>query len=318
MTARPKTASRKQKAIGFAFCFLLFTCGLAGCQNCHQVERELRDREREVRELREELDGNRAMTMALQQELCDIRQGRTFPSGAPLPPPTPIREAPPPEPLPPPTSSPGVTQSSKPTLWHGPPTVPPRPAEGPPTAMPFEATLPANTVKEIVLGRQAGGYDQSCGHGDDALQVALEPHDQDGSTIKVPGYLHVDLLEILPGGTKRPLSSWDVPPNELRHSWKNGFFGSGYFVVLPWKCWPTTDKLRVVAQFTLPDGRLFEADKDVTLHLPPVACRKPLPPPDPVPEGPTLPLPHRAEKLVPPAVWPPNPLQGAVRLLRPE
>jgi hypothetical protein len=270
-----------------------------GCQNCHQVERELRDREREVRELREELDGNRALTMALQQELCDVRQGRPpIPSGPPLPPPTPLQQAPPPEPLPPPSVSPDITQSSK------------------PTALPFEATLPANTVKEIVLGRQTGGYDQSCGHGDDALQVALEPRDQDGSTIKVPGYLHVDVLEILPGGTKRPLSSWDVPPHQLRHSWKNGLFGSGYFVVLPWKCWPTSEKLRVVAQFTLPDGRLFEADKDVTLHLPPVACRKPFPPPDPVPEGPTLP--HRADKPVQPAAWPPNPLQGAVRLLRPE
>jgi hypothetical protein len=173
--------------------------------------------------------------------------------------------------------------------------------------------VPANTVKEIVLGRQTGGYDQTCGQGDDALQVALEPRDQDGSTIKVPGYLHVDVLEILPGGSKRPLSSWEVPPSQLRHSWKNGFFGSGYFVVLPWKCWPTTEKLRVVAQFMLPDGRLFEADKDVTLHLPPLACRKPLPPPaDPVFEGPTL---HRAEK---PAAWNANSLDGAVRLLRPE
>src|SRR5262245_18789512 len=140
------------------FSLFSFLCLSAGCQNCHQVERELRDREREVRELREELDGHRALTMGLQHELCEIRQGRPpLPQPGPAlpqaPPPYPAPPpAPPPEPLPLPTAKPAALERH---------------------AVPIETAVPVNTIKEIVLGRQTGGYDQSCGHGDDALQVAL-------------------------------------------------------------------------------------------------------------------------------------------------
>jgi len=75
--------------------------------------------------------------------------------------------------------------------------------------------------------------------------------------------------------------------------------GSGYFLILPWKVWPSNDKVRVVAQLRLPDGRLFEADKDVTIHLPPPGQRPAPPPalpPEPVPVAPPeliLPPPRR-------------------------
>jgi hypothetical protein len=125
------------------------------------------------------------------------------------------------------------------------------------------------TIREVVLGRQTGGYDDDNIPGDEALQVVLEPRDPDGQAIKAPGHLLVTALEISPEGLKTPLSSWEIPPQELRRTWRNGLLSTGYYVVLPWKNWPTTSRLRVVAQFTLADGRVFEADKDVTIRLPP-------------------------------------------------
>jgi hypothetical protein len=75
-------------------------------------------------------------------------------------------------------------------------------------------------------------------------------------------------------------------------------------VVLPWKRCPTTEKLRIVAQFKLPDGRVFEADKDVTIHVP-LQAQQPLLSPDGVPvahpEEKSLPMPRRVE---PPASGP--------------
>jgi hypothetical protein len=125
------------------------------------------------------------------------------------------------------------------------------------------------TLKEIVLGRLTGGYDDDNIPGDEALQVILEPRDPDGQAIKAPGHLTVTAMQICQEGLKTPLSTWDISPDQLRRTWRNGLLSTGYYVVLPWKIWPTTSKLRVIAQFTLADGRVFEADKDVTIRLAP-------------------------------------------------
>src|SRR5262249_32012155 len=103
----------------------------------------------------------------------------------------------------------------------------------------------------------------------EALQVVLEPRDPDGQAIKAPGRLTVTALQVSPEGLKIPLSTWEIAPDQLRRTWRNGLLSTGYYVVLPWKSWPTNPKLRVVAQFTLADGRIFEADKDVAIRLPP-------------------------------------------------
>src|SRR5262249_26964849 len=58
-----------------------------------------------------------------------------------------------------------------------------------------------------------------------------------------------------------------------------GLLCTGYFLVLPWKTWPSNPKLRVVVQFISEENRLFVADKDVTIRVAPAMHRKP-PPPD--------------------------------------
>jgi hypothetical protein len=187
-------------------------------------------------------------------------------------------------------------------------------------------------LKSVDLARQTGGYDSDGVPGDEALQVVLEPRDPDGQAIKAPGTLDVQALEITAEGLKRPLSSWHVPPEQLRRTWRSGFLSTAYFVVLPWKNWPTCEKLRVVAQFTLADGRVFEADKDVVVHLQQPGGHSPPPAPD-APAGPALdpepPLPAPRKVDPPPpepvkttaaGLWetlPAAPLAGAVQVLRP-
>jgi hypothetical protein len=176
------------------------------------------------------------------------------------------------------------------------------------------------TLKEVVLGRQTGGIDEDSQPGDEALQVVLEPRDPDGHAIKAPGTLHVEALQIGGEGLKTPLSSWDVSPDQLRRTWRSGLFATGYFVVLPWKVWPTSTRLRVVARFTLPDDRVFEADKDVTIRLPPQPKVPASPAPAPAPLPPPRPVPGEANLVEPAAVWRPPaapPLYRAVQLLRP-
>jgi hypothetical protein len=158
------------------------------------------------------------------------------------------------------------------------------------------------TLKQITLGRGTGGYDDDNHPGDEAMQVVLEPRDSDGHAIKAPGSVHVEALEISPEGIKTPVSAWDVGPDQVRRSWHSGFLTTGYVFILPWKKWPSFEKIRVIVQFTLMDGRVFEADKDVRVHLIAPALRPAPPgltqdgalPPQPVPETP-LPAPRKLE-----------------------
>ena len=130
---------------------------------------------------------------------------------------------------------------------------------------------PAYTIRSLTLGRQTGGRDGDASGGDEALQVVVEPLDADNQAVKVPGTLFIQALEITPAGLKQPLSTWQISDDELRRSWRAGLLSTGYVLVLPWKVWPTNDKLRVVVQFHTADGRLFEADKDVTIRVVPAA-----------------------------------------------
>jgi hypothetical protein len=120
--------------------------------------------------------------------------------------------------------------------------------------------------KDIIIGRGTGGVDDDGIPGDEALQVVVVPRDEDGNPVRAVGTLMVSAWEILPGGVKVPLSSWDVSAMDVRRSWKGGLFASGYFIVLPWKKLPVAERLRVGAQLTLPDGRIYEADKDISIR----------------------------------------------------
>jgi hypothetical protein len=154
------------------------------------------------------------------------------------------------------------------------------------------------SVTTVTLGRQTGGYDADGVTGDEALQVVLEPKDADGHTIKVPGTVEVQAFEITREGLKVPLSSWTVAADQLRRSWRSGLLSTGYSLILPWQVWPSTEKLRVVVHFKLDDGRLFEADKDVTVRLGP--GKRKMPPADGLDSQPEIVPPPREFQPPPP------------------
>ncbi|MBI3406993.1 MAG: hypothetical protein HY040_01370 [Planctomycetes bacterium] len=140
-------------------------------------------------------------------------------------------------------------------------------------------------LKRIVLGRGTGGYDNDGLPGDEALQVVIEPRDQDDHTIKTPGTLQILVLEIANQGIKTPLDSWTIDSTKLQKSWKQGLLSTGYNLILPWTNFPRTESLRVIARLVLTDGRVFEADKDIKVRLVPGAPRRMDGMPECPPEG---------------------------------
>lgn len=254
----------------------------SGCRSRSDlVEAELRGREREVQQLRAELQRSELLNHALESELRH-RQGAVLP----FPPP-------------------GGEIIDRPIVMMG------------------------NTVQRIELGRGTGGVDEDKWPGDEALTVVVTPRDGDGSAIKAPGYLVVKVFEVSSEGLKVPLGKWEVASADLQKTWRSGVFATGYFVKLPWRNWPSSERLRVVAQFaTLPDNRWFEADKDVTIKLMPGAPRQgsaPLPAGS-VPVGPPVLSPGPAEGLPPPvdgpkfptmSNWTPNAPAAKIGLAKP-
>jgi hypothetical protein len=146
-------------------------------------------------------------------------------------------------------------------------------------------------VRCLALGRQTGGLPSDTLPADEGLRVQVEPRDPEGQAIKAPGTLIVEAQEITPEGLKRSLSAWQVPPQILRTRWISGLITTGYSVCLPWKVWPGTERIRVIARFQMLDGRVFEADKDVTIRILPENKRKSLPLPAPATETPLPPAP---------------------------
>ena len=209
------------RAAAFVLCPFALVLSLSGCRNCDLVEAELRTRDRELHEMRDELHRLQMCNDGLQREIRALRRNAKV--------------------------------------------------------APEDANL-IFALKSVTLGRQTGGYNDDDCPGDEALQVVLEPRDVDNHLIKAPGTLDVRALEVSQEGLKKPLCSWHLTNDQLRRTWKNGLLSTGYFVILPWKAYPSTEKLRVVVLFTLADGRAFEADKDVTIRLVPAAHRKALPP----------------------------------------
>jgi hypothetical protein len=174
-----------------------------------------------------------------------------------------------------------------------------------PTMSPSHKTGFCPSIKDLQLGRGTGGLDDDCRPGDEGIMVVVVPRDVDTSPVKVPGTLKVAAYEITTEGLKLPLASWDVPPTELRRSWRTGLLSSGYHISLPFQQrTPTHEKLRIVATFLPLEGGIFEAERDVTIRpgyvsrpnpaptelLPPTPIPGSSPPvlPPPTPIGPTL------------------------------
>lgn len=187
-------------------------------------------------------------------------------------------------------------------------------------------------VRRIVIGRGTAGVDNDRVPGDEALQVWIEPRDASDHTIKAPGSLQIAVIEINPQGEKCLLSTWDIDPDQLCRTWKQGLLSIGYMVELPWKTPPRVETIRIVARFTLPDGRAFETDKDIKVRLLPGAALRPNLPPA---ESPVFhPTSHsKKPALVPASNWTPmnapsaiqqtgaawkvEPLHDAIQLSRP-
>jgi hypothetical protein len=131
--------------------------------------------------------------------------------------------------------------------------------------------------REIALGRGTGGVDDDAIPGDEHLMAVVVPTDDDKSPVKAPGKACFAAWEYGPDGVKRLIGTWELSPEQLRSTWRQGLLATGYFVPLQWQQFPTQSKVRVAVRLTTIDGRTFEADRDISVRPQAAAISSPQP-----------------------------------------
>jgi len=112
-----------------------------------------------------------------------------------------------------------------------------------------------------------GGLDRDQTPGDEAINVVVEPIDEDGEVLKVPGSLELRLFELTRPRDDQTIGSWRFDENTARKQWHSGLVGKGFQFRLPWQTIPNSDQLLLHARLTTTDGRQFDTTSPVRISL---------------------------------------------------
>ena len=126
-------------------------------------------------------------------------------------------------------------------------------------------------IQRISLGRYPGGVDMDGKPGDDGVRVFVEPIDQDGSTIKSPCEVTVQLFDLAAQPAEKNLiGSYHFSVEEASKSWSSGFMAYYYRFDCPWKgAPPAHDEITVRVELTeYLTGKTFTEQKFCKIKLP--------------------------------------------------
>lgn len=112
------------------------------------------------------------------------------------------------------------------------------------------------------------GLDRDDAPGDELLSAMVYPHDEEGGVVKLPGTLHLRVVDLAQGDAQQELGSWSYELDESRELWHSGLFAAGYLVEVPWEKFPERNDLTLHARFITPDGREFNAVQQLKVRLP--------------------------------------------------
>lgn len=110
-----------------------------------------------------------------------------------------------------------------------------------------------------------GGLDRDGEPGDDLLNVVLTPYDEDGETVKIPGELEVEAIDLSAPRSSPPLGVWRYSSEEVAERWQSGLT-SGFQFRMPWQIVPTSPDIVLHARLTLADGRQFGTSAEIRVN----------------------------------------------------
>ena len=101
---------------------------------------------------------------------------------------------------------------------------------------------------------------------DGKLHAVVRPVDAEGDLVKLPGRLHIRLLDMSSAEGSEEIADWTWEPTEARELWTSAAIGAGYVVDLPLEDKPAGDELILHARFIPADGRQFDATHAISVR----------------------------------------------------
>jgi hypothetical protein len=149
---------------------------------------------------------------------------------------------------------------------------PPESLQVPQIMVPQEArgNAPVNVhVARIILNsRLTGGYDFDGQPGDEGLLVVVEPQNNAGQYVPLPGDLTIDVFDPAKTGPEARLARWQFDASETVPYLRQTLLGRGVHLQLPWPNQsPQSSRLRVVASYRAPTGTVLAAERDIRVDI---------------------------------------------------
>lgn len=114
----------------------------------------------------------------------------------------------------------------------------------------------------------SGGFNRDGLPGDEGISALLLPVDSGGDLVKLAGTVELELFDMSLDADRQRLGRWQFSAEEVREHWHKGFMSAGYLFRLDWQQPPASSELTVHARLTAPDGRQFDATKQVKVVPP--------------------------------------------------
>ena len=133
---------------------------------------------------------------------------------------------------------------------------------GKPTLLPEQSQLLHRLAGVRVQKYFSGGLDRDGVPGDDLLNVVVVPHDEDGETLKSPGELEIEAIDLSAPEGESQLGVWRFSSEEVAKHWHSGLT-SGFQFRMPWQLPPASENVVLQARFRTLDGRQFGTSAEI-------------------------------------------------------
>lgn len=110
----------------------------------------------------------------------------------------------------------------------------------------------------------SGGLNRDEEPGDDLLNVVVVPHDEDGETVKSPGELEIEAIDLSAPEHEQQLGVWRFSSEEVARHWHSGLT-TGFQFRMPWQMPPASENIVLHARFRTLDGRQFGTSTEIQI-----------------------------------------------------
>ncbi|MGM0490190.1 MAG: hypothetical protein ACQESR_25980 [Planctomycetota bacterium] len=130
--------------------------------------------------------------------------------------------------------------------------------------MPEDQTVTHLRVAPIQVSGPKG--DEQAGEeqpSDEGMTLVLEPQNRRNQVVPLAG--RVAVTAVVPESGRR-VGQWEFSEAETEMAWSKGRAGQGITLKMPWRSSPPTrNRLKLAVRYWRPDGKIIEANRDVTV-----------------------------------------------------